>query len=361
MKYTKLIDCWNDAIKNKISLADLKKECKGNHPSLTSIVFTRECFMRCKHCCYPIANCRDIESGNLERIDKVIDATYKVGNRDLIHIGRILKKEHLPILKKYQDKGMSINLIDNGGGQKFVKDIKEIGLFFDGGIDVSVDGTKESHEAQRGLGTYALATSGIEAFKDVADHIAITATASALNFDTIVQGLLNLKEKYPYIKTLQITTTAPMKTQNQRMHLTKEEMTEIFHNLLKLSHKNPPRLLIYRNDDLMAIIDELMKHGKPEFKHIHMEWKIGNLIVAYFPESIVAAEEFAIDANGRHILPFGLDHHLDERPEDWEMNDDLILTDPDKSYELLVDKLFRVRGNERFEQEKRVFEKYDLI
>lgn len=360
MKDKKLIECWNEAIKDKICLDDLKRECKNNHPSLTSIVFTRECFLRCKHCCYPVANCQDIDLGSLEKIDQVIDATFKVGNRDLIHIGRILKKEHLPILKKYQDKGMSINLIDNGGGQSLIKDIKKMGLFFTGGIDVSVDGTKQSHEAQRGPGTYALAASGIEAFKEVADHIAITATASALNFDTIVPGLLELKEKYPFIKVLQITTTAPMKTQTQRMHLTKEEMVEIFNQLMNISHKNPPRLLIYRNDDLMSILDELMKHGKPIFKHIHMEWKINNLTVAYFPESIVAAEEFAIDANGRHILPFGLDHHLDERPEDWEMQDDLILTDPDKSYELLVDKFFKVRGDERFKQEKKIFKKYNL-
>lgn len=360
MNNKKLTEYWIEAIQNKISAIDLREQTKRNHPALTSVTFTRECVLRCEHCVYPRANCQDIASNNLERIDQAIDATFQAGNRDLIHIGRILKKEHLPILKKYQDKGMILNLIDNGNGQRLVNDIKKAGIFFDGGIDISVDGDEESHEAQRGKGSWDLAMSGIEALQGVANHISITGTASSLNFDTIVNGLLGVREKFPRVKILQITTTSPTNFQNQRMHLTDGEMKKLFTELIKISDQRPPRLLIYRTEDLMAIIDELMKYGKPEMKHIHMEWKINNLTVSYFPESIVTAEEFAIDANGRHILPFGLDHHLDERPEEWEMQDDLILTDPDKSYEMLVDKFYKIRGAKKLEMEKEIFSKYDL-
>lgn len=357
----KLIECWRDAVENKISTDELREQIKQNHPALTSVVFTRECFMRCKHCVYPIANCQDLKQNNLTRIDQAIEATFKAGNRDLIHIGRILKKEHLPILKKYQDMGMSLNIIDNGAGQKFLPDIKEAGVFFDGGIDISVDGNKKSHEVQRGKGAWALAMNGINALKEVANHISIIGTASSLNYDTIVNGLLGVKIKFPFVKILQITTTSSTNFQPQRMSLNKAEIKELFSQLLKISTKNPPRLLIYRTEDSKAIIDKLMKYGKPEMKHIHMEWKINNLTVAYFPESIVVAEEFGIDANGVHILPFGLDHHLNERPEEWEMRDDLILTNSDKSYEILVDKYYKIRGKEKLEQEKSIFKKCKLV
>ena len=342
----------------EINDIQLKEAVQKNYPALTSVVFTRECVLKCKHCVYPQSNACDLKLNNLTRIDKAIDATYKVGNRELIHIGRILKKEHLPILKKYQDKGMMLNLIDNGFGKRLVEDIKKESVFFAGGIDISVDGDEKSHEAQRGAGTWKLAMKGIEALQEVAGHISITGTASALNFDTIIDGLLGVRNKFPFIKILQITTTSPTNFQPQRMRLTAKEMKILFNGLVKISKNHPPRLLIYRIEDLEAIIDELMKHEKPTMKHISMEWKINNLTVAFFPESIVTAEEFAIDANGIHILPFGLDHHLGERPEKWEMRDDLILTDPDRSYEVLVDKYYKMRGQIRLDKEKRVFNKY---
>ena len=72
------------------------------------------------------------------------------------------------------------------------------------------------------------------------------------------------------------------------------------------------------------------------------------------------AEEFAIDANGLHVLPFGLDHHLDERPDEWEMRDKLILSDPDKSYERLVEKYYKIRGREKLNKEKEIFSKYKI-
>jgi sulfatase maturation enzyme AslB (radical SAM superfamily) len=357
----KLINEWEKAIQGKIDAIQLKKEVQKNHPSLTSVVFTRECVLRCKHCVYPQANSCDLRLNNLTRIDHAIEATYQAGNRDLIHIGRILKKEHLPILKKYQNKGMTLNLIDNGFGKRLVEDIKKEGVFFAGGIDISVDGDKKSHEAQRGAGTWQLALDGIKTLQEVADHISVTGTASALNFDTITDGLLEVKNKFPFIKVLQITTTSPTNFQPQRMHLTAKEMKILFNGLLKISKKHPPRLLIYRVEDLAVIIDELMHYGKPQMKQISVEWNINNLTVAFFPESIVTAEEFGIDANGIHILPFGLDHHLGERPEKWEMRDDLILTNPDKSYEILVDKYYKMRGEIRLAQEKEIFKPYQHL
>ena len=139
-----LIKFWKQTVQGKKSVEELKEEVKKNYPSLTSAVFTRTCVLKCKHCVYPTASECDIRMNDLVRIDKAIDATYKAGNRDLIHIGRILKAEHLPILKKYQDKGMTINLIDNGSGERLLEEIKKSGVYFDGGIDISIDGNEKN-------------------------------------------------------------------------------------------------------------------------------------------------------------------------------------------------------------------------
>jgi MoaA/NifB/PqqE/SkfB family radical SAM enzyme len=361
LKYVKnksLINYWQNAISGDISEKDLLFQIKNYYPPLTSVAFTRECMLRCRHCVYPPANSSDIKLNNLKRIDRIIAATFKAGSRDLIHIGRTLKKEHLPILKKYQDRGMSLNLIDNGSGVRLIKEIKKSGVFFDGGIDISIDGNKQSHEAQRGSGAWQLALDGIEKLKEVAGHISVTGTASSLNYDTIVDGLLLVKKKYPFIRLIQVTTTSPAKFQTERMNLKPNEMRKLFGQLLAISHLFPPKLLIYQNNDIEAILEKLSRYDYPKTKYIHMEWKINNLIVAYFPESIVTAEEFGIDANGRHVLPFGLDYHLNERPEKWEMRDDLITSNPDRSYELLVDKFFKTYGQKKLQQEKKIFKKF---
>lgn len=353
----KLINVWKKVIESKISKDKLFEEIKKNYPPLTSVAFTRECNLNCKHCIYPKTTAEDIKLNNLSRIDKIIEATFTAGSRDLIHIGRMLKKEHLPILKKYQDKGMIIHLIDNGSAKRLITQIKEIGLYFSGGIDISIDGNQLSHDMQRGPGSWELALKGIEALKDVSRHISVTGTASSLNFDTIVDGLVSVKQKFPKLKITQITTTSPANFHEKKMDLNAEEMRIIFQKLLLQT--KPPRLLLYRDKDFAAILPDLMKHGKPKMKHVHMEWKIGNLQVAYFPESIVISEEFGIDSNGHHIPPFGTKFHLSNRPEEWEMRDDIILNDPDGSYTKLVNKYLAIHGNKKLEEEIEMFKQFN--
>ena len=125
---TTLVKNWEKAISGEINNEELKKINSNYYPPMCSVVFTRQCVLNCKHCAYPKANCQDVKLNNLERIDKIIQATYDVGVRDLIHVGRILKKEHLPILKKYYDMGMNVSLIDNGNAQSLIPEIKKIGL-----------------------------------------------------------------------------------------------------------------------------------------------------------------------------------------------------------------------------------------
>jgi MoaA/NifB/PqqE/SkfB family radical SAM enzyme len=351
-----LIKYWQEAIQNKIAKNDLQKANLNHYPPLCSVVFTRQCVLNCQHCAYPKANCQDLKSNNLRQIDKVIQATYDVGVRDLIHVGRILKKEHLPILKKYQRLGMNINLIDNGHAQFLIPEIKKAALRFDGGIDISIDGDKKSHEIQRGKDSYEMAIEGAKKLRKVADHISITGTASSINYNSIAKGLKDLRKKIPFAKIFQITTTAPCKHHKKRMSLNEKEMQKLFYDMLKISKNTAQTLQISRFEDLQSIFPLLIKYKKPEFKNISIEWKINNLIVEYLPGSTLTAEEFPIDANGIHFLPMGGNWHLNERPSLWQNNNDLIIQDPDESYRRIVKKYWKNRGKRVFDKEKKLFE-----
>jgi MoaA/NifB/PqqE/SkfB family radical SAM enzyme len=355
MTYT--IHDWIKAVTGEASDKLLFKKLKKIRPPLTSVTFSRNCNLACKHCIYPRANRNDLNFFNLTRIDMAIDATRKAGVQDLLHVGRTLRAEHLPILVKYSNLGMSVGLIDNGGGAALIPHIKEMGLFFSGGVDISIDGGRKAHERQRGKGTFDKAIAGARAFAEVAEHISVTATASAINFETIASSMYEIAQYLP-ARVFQITTTSPARHHERPMNLSAEMMRVLFADALKTSETMPITLGIYLNDDIAAIIDMLAPFGPPVPKFISLEWTIGNLTVAYFPMSIVPSEEIAIDANGRHILPFSLDWHLDERPEEWEMNDDLILTDPDRSYENLIDKFKQLMGEKALAQEKRIFKDF---
>jgi MoaA/NifB/PqqE/SkfB family radical SAM enzyme len=324
---------------------------------MAGIVFTRDCSFRCRHCVMPGKKACEDRLSDLGRIDKAIGAMQEAGISDLVHTGRILKKEHLPILKKYQDKGLPISLIDNGSGQSLVRDIKAIGLRFDG-IDVSIDGARQAHEIQRGKGTFDIAVSGAKALAAVGNRVSVIGTASSLNYQTIADDMQELPSILPFANSFNLATTSAVKHHETRLALTEPEMKILFAGLLKNSKKHPIRLSMYLNADLKAILPELNKYGRPEMKYISLEWKINNLTVAYFPSSIVPIEEYALDANGRHILPYGFDFNLDSRPADWEMDDDLIIKDPRESYRRLVDKYFTVKGRGDLEEEKGIFENY---
>lgn len=352
-----IIHYWEKAILGKISEQELFCRLAKSYPPLCSVTFTRECFLQCKHCIYPKANCHDLELQDLARIDRIIEASFKAGILDLVHVGRILKKEHLPILKKYYNKGMRLSLIDNGFGKNLIPEIRKMGLFFAGGVDISVDGDQKTHELQRGTGAWRMAMDGISKLAKVSDHISVTGTASCLNYRNIVNALYELSKKNSAIKTFQITTTSPANHHLDQMYLVRNQMRKIMKDAIKRSKDFELQLSIYRIEDIRSIVDLLKPFGKPKKKYINIEWKLNKLKILYYPASIVAAEEIAIDSNGKHVLPFGLDHHLAERPKKWEINNDLILTDPDRSHEMMVEKYHKTLGAKVFREEKALFEK----
>ena len=355
-----LISYWEKAIRGDIREKELFQRLAKSYPPLLSVAFTRKCVLRCKHCIYPIADCQDLKLQDLKKIDKIIDASYRVGVRHLVHVGKILEKEHLPLIKKYYDKGMKVSLIDNGLGKRLISKIKEIGLVFDGGIDVSIDGNQNTHDLQRGAGAWDMAMEGINRLADVSDHISVTGTASCLNYHNIVRSLYELSKRNRLIKVFQITTTSPAKHHTRRMHLTENQMRKIVGDAIKYSKKFELQLSIYRIEDIRSILDLLKLFGSPKKKYINIEWKLNKLKILYYPASIVAAEEIAIDSNGKHVLPFGLDHHLAERPKEWEVNNDLVLTDPDRSHEIMVEKYHKTLGAKVFREERAIFEKFLL-
>ncbi|MBD3238417.1 MAG: hypothetical protein GF332_02140 [Candidatus Moranbacteria bacterium] len=360
-KARKLIDFWKLGVNGRLNQAALLKQLRRHYPPFLSVRMTRHCILNCQHCLYPKANVKDFDRVNLRRIGLVIQSAAKVGIKHLIYTGRVLKKRHLDLLKKAQDLGMKLYLIDNGSAAKLLEDIRQKGLFFDGGIDISIDGDKQTHEKQRGPNSFNLAIQGAKKLREAGSGISVTATASSINYQSITRGLVKLRGQLPFVKVWQLATTVSFAHHKKRMNLNKQEMKTLFANFKKFVQKYDLTLAIYQNNDMEPILKDLNKIGKPEFKYISMFWSLGKGKVKYFPESIVVSEEIPIDADGTHYLPFKADYHLGERPAEYASDSDLIIRDPDKSYEALVQKHWETQGKYKFEQEKRMFGKLKNI
>lgn len=356
-----LVKAWIKAMQGILTEKDLFNRIAHSYPPLASVTFTRQCQLSCKHCIYPTANKADLACSDLSSIDQTLASLSRIYPNDpidLVHVGRMLTPEHLPLLKKYQNLGMSLCLIDNGSATRLIPEIQRVGVFFNGGIDISVDGYAQTHENQRGRGTWPLVLEAINRLPEIAEHISLTGTASSVNYHTIAEDLVKIRQEFRRPRIVQLTTTSPGQYHRQRIALTPAEMRHIFTQMLNNASKCDQHLLLYRLDDLAAIINLLPK--KFTAKYISIEWKINKLRIAFFPPSIVMAEEFAIDSNGRQFLPFTLDWHLGERPENYENRNNLILTDPKKSYRRLIRKYQDSLGHQFFCQERIIFQKYFL-
>ena len=350
-----LINFWKQTIQNKISDKELFQEIiKNAYPNLISVAFTRECVLKCKHCIYPCANRKDITNNNLKRIDQAINAIRKAGVKDLLHMGRILKNEHLPILKKYQKLGMKLHLIDNGFGANLIPLMKKKNIFFSGGVDISIDGFQQSHDINRGQGSFEMVTKSLHKWKQVADHVSILSTASVLNYKTITNDIIKLKKRFPFVKTFQISTTSPSLSHKQRMCLNKQETNNLFKDILKISRKTELTLALFRIEDFAVILPQLMKHGQPTLKYLSIEWQINKVKIIFFPASTCIAEEFPIDANGLHVLPLSFEYHLSTRPKKFQLNNNLILNNPDKSYEFIARRFIKEVGQTALNKEKKL-------
>jgi len=353
----KLINTWLDCINKNKSEKALFLELKKTLPLGVVAVFERRCNLQCRHCIYPSANSKDIQLTDVGKVDKIIEAIRKIGINNLTHAGRTLRKSHLPILKKHQLEGMSLSLVDNGSGVSLIREIKKLDLTFDE-IFISVDGYEKTHEIQRGKGSWKLVLAGLENFPQIAKKISIISTVTTKNYRTIIQDLARLKKDFSQLKNISIATITQPNHSKQKIDLNQRELGIFFNEALKKSADSfsyKYKIKLHKPEELFEIKKSLPKEFRKGSNFI--AWKINNLEIQYFPQSIAPVEFFPIDCNGKHVLPLhGVDCHLDDRDKFWEINDNSILSNPRQSYKKVVKKWAKNHGKSIFKEEKKLYE-----
>lgn len=141
------------------------------------------CNLKCKHC-YNFF--RENTIMNLVGFEKIVEELYNQGcTKIVISGGEPLLigdkiKDYIKILKKYNFPFIALT---TNGTLDSVSDINIFKLF--DMIQVSIDGTKKTHELIRGCNTYEKSINFIKKVKKVNNNISIMMAVSTLNYNEI--------------------------------------------------------------------------------------------------------------------------------------------------------------------------------
>lgn len=151
---------------------------------------TENCNLRCRHC---YQGERGIEEMSLLEIKTTVaevsamlsdwSETYDISFSPSINITGgepFLRKDLFAILAEIKKYGIDAYLLSNGTliTRERAKVIHELGVK---GVQVSIEGPEETHDAIRGKGSFALSVGGIENLVDAGVSVTLNVTLSDLN------------------------------------------------------------------------------------------------------------------------------------------------------------------------------------
>lgn len=312
-------DHWLAYMHQSGSAEAIRTHMPDDFPNILSVIGTRLCDLRCRHCIFPHDDTVPTDSIALGAAVETISRQMPHGFA-LIHEGRTFRTEHLDWLGVVRQirPDAYIGLIDNGSYVRHLQSIHDSGFCFDG-IDISLDGPEAVHNKQRCSSTaFHDALKGIEAAHDILalnGSVSVLTTLTDLNYD----ALLATHEILPKgIGVWHVTTVTPARPELQPLSVTEAQFKESWDQLKRISKHRPVTLKFYWTNDLPKLIGAV---GKKVFErafaratadHSSVRFEIDGIEIRYFPHSIAPKETFVIDADVRFRLPYANAYSLQE-------------------------------------------------
>ncbi len=147
---------------------------------------TYACNLRCKHC-YSTAGKPWKDELKTQEALKAIEVLADAGVTAIAFSGGepLIRRDFFELAKAVRDHGMFVALATNGTllNKENVRKLKDLGVWF---VQISLDGTKETHEAFRGIeGIYDKVVEGIKNCVEAGLITCISTTATKLNYRDI--------------------------------------------------------------------------------------------------------------------------------------------------------------------------------
>ena len=155
---------------------------------------TEACNLRCKHCYQGARSAEEMPLSEIKKTvseisDMITDWSEAYGvtfSRSMNITGGepFLRRDLFDILREIKNKGFEIFLLTNGTLVDRVRaqTLADLGV---SGVQVSMEGSEEVHDAIRGKGSYDAAVAGIEWLVDCGLDVTLNVTVSDLNAEQV--------------------------------------------------------------------------------------------------------------------------------------------------------------------------------
>jgi radical SAM protein with 4Fe4S-binding SPASM domain len=155
---------------------------------------TEACNLRCKHCYQgersteelPLTEIQKTVAEISDMIDDWSEAYGAAFSRSMNITGGepFLRRDLFEILREVKEKEFEIYLLTNGTlvDRARARKLAELGV---NGVQVSLEGPEEVHDAIRGKGSYDAAIAGVERLVDAGLDVTLNVTLSDLNADEV--------------------------------------------------------------------------------------------------------------------------------------------------------------------------------
>lgn len=205
----------------------------GQKKPLQSVIFiTDKCNLRCRHCC--IVKKSPCRMMSYEQVKVNLLKCYKDGSRFVDFEGgepslwRDGEKNINDLISLAKEIGFYSTTVTTNAQLPIIANSDLIWI--------SLDGNKEAHDKNRGIGAYKNAMANIE--KSNHPCLNINMTISKLNKQT-VEEVANFALKNEKIKKISFNFYTPSKKDDEMM-LSRKEKNEIIDKIIELKKKNYP-------------------------------------------------------------------------------------------------------------------------
>jgi MoaA/NifB/PqqE/SkfB family radical SAM enzyme len=225
-------------IYNRVSFAGsiLKTNLlKQRIPLVVFLVVNNRCNLKCAYCFgdYPMRDVPDIPTSRLlELVDELADMGTK---RMVVHGGETLMRKDIgQIVRHIKSRRIHLAMVTNG---YFLRQRYQEILEVDS-LCISLDGTREGNDINRGEGSFEKILDAIQFAKEVGFHLRVNATLTRYTMND-VEYLARLAQEIGFELEYALLYK-PLSDKNKHYQMSDEEMRSTLEKILELKHKRYP-------------------------------------------------------------------------------------------------------------------------
>ncbi len=294
-------------------------------PQLVNALLERACNLQCTHCLLP-AHAGTTSISKAAGLDRILEnlvtqlgevpATGNGWAPAFLHEGRIVRPWHLEVMARLKESAPKVTygLIDNGSYTQLLREFSRYRIQLDW-LDISCDGTRESHNAQRDpRGTsYDAVLNGLAHAREIVKpqgRVTSLMTLTSLNYadiPAVAETLLGCS----LVDELHVTTMSPKLTVNYTIDLEQRQVATAFEDVVKLSREQRVYFRLYNTKHLGYIAKHVGQTAMQTaftkataYDHGIIGLPIEGMVVYYAPSSLWPAEGIFVDVNGAQRVAY---------------------------------------------------------